>query len=1191
MIALDRATLLLALALCACSEADSSRAEQTEGRGVDIFTSEVLPVLEEHCYECHGPDAERVKGGLRITGRDSLLEGGSSGPTVDVSDLDSSLLLAVIRYEELGLEMPPKGPLPEADRAVLEKWIAAGVPWAEVERTPEQIEAERFFEQEVRPLLIERCFECHGPEQAEVKGGLRMTGREALIKGGLSGSALTPGDPEASRLIHAVRYTDSQLKMPPRNRLSASEVTTLEEWILRGAPWPSTERAEINEEGIDIAAGRDWWAFRPVQRPTSSKVTGEDAIDALLEEALDRAGITPNSSASDHELIRRAYYDLTGLPPSPEEVARYIADESEDKWSALIDGLLESKRYGVRYARHWLDVVRYAQTNGYERDREKPYAWRYRDWVVHALNMDLPYDEFLRQQLAGDEHEEVTRGSLAATGFLRLGPWDSEPDDRDQADFDQYDDMVRTISEGFLGVTVGCARCHDHKFDPIRQSDYYGLMAFVRNIKPYRKPTFTKDSPSFAVHDLTIKQEVDWQRGKVARRKELLAQQASFLERERRRQIVELVTEQASEVQEAFFTAREERTPAQNQLLKENAHLTPSLEDTLDSLTGDKRLRYFFLKGEADRASDSFEGELDWILCARESGEETEPTHLLTRGRVHSPREVVPPGFPPALCSDDTASLAPEATAHDGSSGLRSVLANWITDPTHPTTARVIANRIWLWHFGAGIVPTPNDLGVAGMPPSNPELLDWLAAELIDNGWSLKHLHRVIMKSEAYQRSSRQSASGEESDPSNELLWRQNLQRLSAESVRDAMLATSGSLNLEMGGRGFFPELSKGALGGASKPGEGWETSSPEQRSRRSLYAFTKRNLRIPLLEVLDQANPEQSVGVRTQTTVPTQTLTLTNSSFVNRQAALFSARVIGEVGTKSDEQIERLFQLAFQRSPSPEEQDYCSSFLREQRAAFAAPSSALTYQSRVPDRLQLNFLNGLRADSMLYGPEGWDYLKGAWGNEYNDTLEVQRLRGPVTLHPSITFKEASISFKLTHAAEGDRSALLLRASANAIGDDYRGLSVIFDTGEGAISIAHHIDPSLASEVLAETDFAFTPGETYAVHALLCDGEHLSEGVTEELHQLRVTIASPDGTTGQINSPIKKTRGDRFGLSGWGQLVSFDEVSIKAAHHPDQDGDTEALHTLRDTPSDPEADALTSLSLVLLNTNEFLYAE
>ncbi len=580
-----RAPILL-LALCACSQADSLGGEQAGALGTDFFTSEVLPVLEERCYECHGPEAKRAKGGLRIKGRDALLRGGSSGPAVDADHPGKSLMLAAIRYEDPDLEMPPDEPLPAAERAVLERWIAAGIPWAEPERTPEDLENERFFEQQVRPLLAERCFECHGPDHVEPKGGLRMTGRDALIAGGLSGSEITPGDPEASRLIHAVRYTDSLLKMPPRDRLSSEDVAVLEEWVRRGAPWPGGAAAEAHEGGVDIAAGREWWAFRPVKRPTVPQRSDADPIDALLLARIDEAGVTPNPPATDLELVRRVYQDLTGLPPSPEEVAEYVADNSSDKWPKLVDELLESNRYGVRYARHWLDVVRYAQTNGYERDREKPYAWKYRDWVAHVLNMDMPYDEFLRQQLAGDELEEVTRGSLAATGFLRLGPWDSEPDDRDQADFDQYDDMVRAISEGFLGVTIGCARCHDHKFDPIRQSDYYGLMAFVRNVLPYRKPKFSLESRSFAIYDFNDEVRAQREGGRDMRHGELQMQQTEFLKKERRRQITELVVDQPPEIQEAFFTQfhGNKRTPEQNAIIASNSHLAPTIEEIEASL-------------------------------------------------------------------------------------------------------------------------------------------------------------------------------------------------------------------------------------------------------------------------------------------------------------------------------------------------------------------------------------------------------------------------------------------------------------------------------------------------------------------------------------------------------------------------------------------------------------------------------
>ena len=1205
MIHLGRAPILL-FALCACSQATSSEEAPESALGPDFFAEEVLPILEERCFDCHGPEAKRAKGGLRITSRDALLAGGNSGPAVDAKDLGESLMLAVIRYEEPDLEMPPDAPLPESERAVLERWIAAGAPWTAPEETPEDLENAHFFEQSIRPLLAERCFECHGPERPEPKGGLRMTGRDALLAGGLSGSAITPGDPEASRLIHAVRYTDSLLKMPPRDRLSSEEVALLEEWVRRGAPWPGGAAREEHAGGVDIAAGREWWAFRAVERPD---VAGEDAslgpIDALLRERMTDASVIANPLASDAELIRRVYHDLTGLPPSPEAVAEYVADESADKWSKLVDELLESKRYGVRYARHWLDVVRYAQTNGYERDREKPYAWKYRDWVVHVLNLDMPYDEFLRQQLAGDELDGANRESVAATGFLRLGPWDSEPDDRDQADFDQYDDMVRAISEGFLGVTIGCARCHDHKFDPIRQEDYYGMMAFVRNILPYRKPTFSLESRSFAIHDFNEDVRRSWERGKATRRRQLEEERVTFLNDERRQRILELIQTQPEDVQDAFWTPGDDRTPEQITLLAGSSHLAPTIEEIEASLEGDKRLRFTLLKQDAQRLKNSFEGDLDWILCAKESGTEVEPTHLLARGRVHSKREVVAPGFPPAMCEDDAASQPEAATpvTENSSTGLRTVLADWITDPAHPTTARVIANRVWLWHFGEGIVPTPNDFGRAGMPPSTPKLLDWLAAELMENDWSLKHLHRVILSSEAYRRSSRDSEVNAKSDPGNRLFWRQNLRRLDAESARDSMLAVSGALNLKMGGRGFFPELSKGALGGASRPGEGWGTSTEEERSRRAIYAYSKRNMRVPFLEVLDQANPEQSVGMRASTTVPTQTLTLTNSSFVNQQAAKLAERTLQESGEGDADVVRHMFQLALQRTPSEEELAFALTFLKEQRGVHPHDLDFQhIFASRVPDRLQTSYLDEIDAEAVLHGPSGWQYLKGAWESEYNDTLETQWHRGPIALHPESSFRNAELYCELTLSARGDRASILLRGSP--AGSDYRGLSIVFDSDEGEVSIVHHRHPDLPSEVLAKQEAALNPGEIFRVNILIAEGEYPNEGgVMEEVELIKVNYWQGSSGGGELlTTSIPKTRGERFGLAGWGERVVFDHVELSAARHPDAAPDDsrfpEESHDLREdtytlipTPRDFNLDAVTSLALVLLNTNEFLYVE
>ncbi|MCH2103934.1 MAG: PSD1 and planctomycete cytochrome C domain-containing protein [Planctomycetes bacterium] len=1194
MTPLKRAPLLLSLLLGACSEAPSS-GEVRASSGAEVsFEDEVLPILEARCFNCHGPEAKRAKGGLRLTGRDALLAGGLSGPALSVEDFGASLLLKVIRYEELGLEMPPDAPLPEAEREILEQWILAGAPWEDTEATPEEREDAHFFEQSIRPLLAERCFECHGPEHPAPKGDLRMTGRDAFLTGGLRGSALTPGAPEESLLIHAVRYTDSLLKMPPRDRLSSEEVALLEQWIRRGAPWPGGAAAREDSEGVDVALGREWWSFKQIERPDVRG--GAHPVDALLAVHAEAASITPNPLANDEALVRRAYQDLTGLPPTPEALREYVESDDVDKWPALIEELLESKQYGVRYARHWLDVVRFAQTNGYERDREKPYAWKYRDWVVHALNSDMPYDEFLRWQLAGDEIDGADRESFAATGFLRLGPWDSEPDDRDQADFDQYDDMVRTISEGFLGVTIGCARCHDHKFDPIRQEDYYGMVAFVRNVLPYRKPTFSPEARSFAILDFDEGVRKRWERGKVERRRELLGEQAELLETERRKQILGLLPSQSTEIQDAFWTPKAERTPAQRALLNENQDLAPSLEEVKESLEGDKRLRYALLKHDAERLQNSFEGDLDWILCAKEAGVEAAPTHLFARGSARSPREVIPPHFPPAMCVSDEASKAPAPTPQpsNSSTGLRTVLADWITDPQHPTTARVIANRIWLWHFGAGIVQTPNDFGKKGMAPSNPELLDWLAAELIESGWSLKHLHRVILTSEAYRRSSQETGANAQADPENSHFWRQNMRRLDAESARDSMLRVSGELSLKMGGRGFFPQLSKGALGGASRPGEGWGASLEGERSRRALYAYSKRNMRVPFLEVLDQANPEQSVGARSSTTVPTQTLTLMNSAFVNQQAAKLASRTLREAGSAAAEDaglIERMFQLVLQRSPSSEEQSVARALLQEQRVAFAEGPRSLTFASRVPDRLQLTYLEELEPSALLHGPAGWDYLKGAWLNEYNETLESHRLRGPVALHPEHTALEAELSFTLLLRARGARAAVLLRGSE--AGADYRGLSVIFDSEVGQVSVVHHKHPDLPSEVLLSRDEGLPPGESLNVNILLLDGEHPdAEGVTRELERLQVRYSVGSQEMRElILDELPLTRGARIGLSAWGEGASFDSVRLGDARHPDLSPTTRDQYELLPAPRDAEIDALTSLALVLLNTNEFLYVE
>jgi hypothetical protein len=698
----------------------------------------------------------------------------------------------------------------------------------------------QFFESKVRPLLAEQCFRCHG-DVKKPRGQLRVDSRAALLTGGESGPALVPGHPESSRMIDAVHYRKG-LEMPPGKKLSAGQIAVLEAWIKTGALWPNEAASTPARSvaGMVITnADRQYWAFRPVRSPPVPIVDGvRNPIDAFVRHKLAEKGLTAAPTAGRRELIRRVYFDLIGLPPLPEEVDAFIGDASGVAYEKVVDRLLASPQYGERWGRHWLDVVRFAQSNGYERDLEKPNAWRYRDYVIAAFNEDKPYDRFILEQLAGDELDRVTDESLTATAFYRLGVWDDEPDDARQAEFDELDDMLATTGNAFLGLTVGCARCHDHKFDPIAQEDYYSMLGFLRNVRPYVLPEKEK-GPKTILADL--------------------------------------------------------KSGGQT-------------------------------------------------LCVREFGARPKTTQVLVRGNAALPGKAVEPRFLRVLCSSDGAADPPAARAPNGqSTGLRRRLAEWITGPQNPLTARVIVNRLWQHHFGRGIVATPNDFGKTGSPPSHPELLDWLAADLMRGGWRLKRLHRLIVTSETYQQSSRiDNAQAVETDPDNTLLWRQNLRRLEAEAVRDTMLAVSGRLNLKMGGRGIFPTLPKEVLDTQSRPGAGWENNmTKDEQARRSVYIFVKRTLGVPLLDVLDFASPDSSQARRSVTTIAPQALILLNSEFVQEQATAFADRLIQEGGREPRGNVRRMFRLAVGRLPSADEEAIALDYLgRMQRSVHDYPQA-----------------------------------------------------------------------------------------------------------------------------------------------------------------------------------------------------------------------------------------------------------
>lgn len=669
--------------------------------------------------------------------------------------------------------------------------------------------------------------------------------------------------------------------------------------LLLLALMPITPRAQIApplREGKFSLTDQDraYWAFQQVQRPPIPKTKSGKAtphpIDAFLLANLEEKKLTISPPATPREQVRRAYFDLVGLPPSPEEVQAFERNPTDAAWDQLIDRLLASPGYGERWGRHWLDLVRYAESNGYERDGAKPQAWRYRDYVIAAFNDDKPYDRFIREQLAGDELVERLpeaqrlspewREALIATGFYRLHVWDDEPDSTVAAEFDDLDDIMVTTGTAFLGLTIGCARCHDHKYDPISQADYYSLLSFFRSIDPYGLHKTGGGGRGT---------------GKIGR---WLA---------------------APEELQQWENSKKERVNQLRQRIAQNSE--PEAKKKLETE----------LK-QAEEAAPPF----DFALGAVENGPKAKPTHLLARGDANSPRAEVFPAFP-AVFGQAVPVLA-ERSAEAASTGRRLALADWMASPENPLTARVMMNRLWQSHFGAGIVPTPDDFGRTGLRPSNQPLLDYLAAEFVAGGWRLKRMHKLVMTSQAYRMTSRgEQASGQALDEGNALFWRQNLRRLDAEGIRDLILAVSGALNLKRGGPSVFPELPREVHGTQDSSRKGWADSPPEERNRRSVYLVVKRGLKVPFLECFDFANSASASGTRPVTTTALQALMLLNDSFIQEQGGVLADRLIAE-RESLDPRIERAFQRVLQRAPSRTETTAARHLLstQEQQAAVA---------------------------------------------------------------------------------------------------------------------------------------------------------------------------------------------------------------------------------------------------------------
>ena len=765
----------------------------------------------------------------------------------------------------------------------------------------------KFFEEQVQTILKSRCLKCHSGNAP--KGGLNLTTRELILKGGESGAAVDLKDVGNSHLVQAIRY--ESFEMPPVGKMSPKEIGVLTKWVELGLPWPGKLQAiefhtdagppPVNDET------KKFWSFQPVKPQKVPPGSGNNEIDAFVDARLKEAGITRVKPASAEQLVRRMHYDLLGLPPNPQFVAQWVARIrkpngalNQKEVSRLVDQLLESPHYGEHWGRHWLDLVRYAETNSYERDGAKPFVWRYRDYVIQSFNDDKPYDQFITEQLAGDEIRNPTPDSVIATAFYRLGRWDDEPADPKLAFYDDIDDIVTTTAQTFLGLTVNCARCHDHKIDPIPQKDYYRMVAFFHNVRRYGvRGHDTVLSASVTEIDrpgdpATIKAAMDRYNNDV--------KDATT----RMKRIEKIVWEDLQEVEKEDFQF--------------DMNKIPILQKRKGTLLNDKQFNNYVNQfNRLKKLRENKPKGLASALCVKEDVVNIRPVHVLTRGNPHAPAEEVTPGFPSVLSPPPA--VVPEVPDGAASSGRRRVLARWIASPANPLTARVMVNRIWQYHFGRGIVRTPSDFGFQGSKPTHPELLDWLAARFVENGWSIKDMHRLVMSSSTYQMSSQGNADAYAADAVNDLLWRFDMRRLSAEEIRDSILWSNGSLNSEkMFGPSIYTDIPAAVKHGQSRPGAGWGNSVPEDKVRRSVYIHVKRSLLDPLIESFDFADTDQTCPLRFVTTQPTQALGMLNSEFILKQAQVFSEYLSQSAGGSLKDQVQLALTRVMQRPPTAQE-------------------------------------------------------------------------------------------------------------------------------------------------------------------------------------------------------------------------------------------------------------------------------
>jgi hypothetical protein len=786
------------------------------------------------------------------------------------------------------------------------------------------------FSNDVSPILAKNCAQCHGP--APAMGNLDLRSRDSALKGGQHGAAIVPGNAAASRLYqHLTGQEEPQ--MPMGGRLSDAEIAVIKAWIDSGAEWDAA--ASLNASKPSPTAEhkftdqqRNYWAFQKVTKPAVPAVSARNPIDAFVLAKLTAQHIKPNPSADKITLLRRAYFDLIGLPPSPEEAQAFLADNSPQAFEKVVDRLLASPQYGERWGRHWLDLARYADSAGFKADETRPNVWRYRDYVIQSFNEDKPYDRFVKEQLAGDELYPNDPEARIATGFDRLWPDESNLANPILRRQEILNDITDTVGGVFMGMTYGCARCHDHKFDPILQKDYYRLQAFFANIRNDDRATLLTGDNAAAYQQ----QRTAWEN----QTSDIRTKMDELLASVRNERLKEDIGMFPKEAQEAVFTPAEQRTPMQWQMYYRSASRLPSNRELERALKGDAKQRYADLQKELAQFDKLKPADPPVAEAMLDASGNAPPEYILSKGIWDAPLDEVQPGFLSILDPSPAKIVPPEGL---NSTGRRSALANWLTDPKNPLTARVMVNRIWQDHFGNGIVRSSSDFGIMGERPTDPQLLDYLATTFVENGWSMKKMHRLIMLSSTYQQSSGYQAEAAKVDPDNKLLWRFDRRRLEGEVIRDSMLMAAGQLNLKMGGPGVFPPIPEGISNGSKYLSWKPETD-PAEADRRSVYVFVKRNLRYPMFEAYDFPDTSESCPRRYATVSPTQPLVGMNDGLVREWSRELASRVLNDAGLSPEQQVERAFRIVFTRAPKNEERQAILDFLNQQTVEPSAPTA-----------------------------------------------------------------------------------------------------------------------------------------------------------------------------------------------------------------------------------------------------------